>query len=156
MRTFVYRARFEPGDRRGVVVSFPDVPEAITEGRDEGEACVQAEEALGLALLTYPARGLALPRPRARGPGLVSITVEPGVAAKLALLEAVRAKGMSQRAFARLIGKDEKEARRILDPKHATKLATLTAALRKLGQRLVISVGPDRPEHRPAGQAATI
>jgi antitoxin HicB len=156
MTTFVYRARLEPGDRRGVVVSFPDVPEAVTEGRDEADACVQAEEALGLALLTYPARGLPLPKPRARGAGLVSITVEPGVAAKLALLEAIRAKGISQRAFARLIGKDEKEARRILDPKHATKLATLTAALRMLGQRLVIAVEPDRRERRSAGQAATV
>jgi antitoxin HicB len=154
MRTFAYRARFEPGDRRGVVVSFPDVPEAITEGRNEAEACMQAEEALGLALLTYPARGLPLPKPHARGRGLVSITVEPGIAAKLALLEAIREKGMSQRAFARLIGKDEKEARRILDPKHATKLATLTAALRKLGQRLVVAVEPDGRERNPAEQRA--
>ena len=156
MTTFAYRARFEPGDRRGVVVSFPDVPEAITEGRNEAEACMRAEEALGLALLTYPARGLPLPKPRARGPGLVSITVEPGIAAKLALLEAIREKGISQRAFARLIGKDEKEARRILDPKHATKLATLTAALRKLGQRLVIAVEPDHPERDRAEQRAGI
>jgi antitoxin HicB len=152
MRTFVYRARFEPGDGRAVVVSFPDVPEAITEGRDEAEAYAQAEEALGLALLTYPARGLPLPKPRARAAGLISITVEPSVAAKLALLEAIREKGISQRAFARLIGKDEKEARRILDPKHATKLATLSVALRKLGQRLVIAVESDRREREPAEQ----
>ena len=150
MRTFAYRARFEPGDYRAVVVSFPDVPEAITDGRDEAEAYTQAEEALGLALLTYPARGLPLPKPRARGAGLVSITVEPSVAAKLALLEAIREKGLSQRAFARLIGKDEKEARRILDPKHATKLTTLTAALRMLGQRLVIAVETDRHDRHSA------
>jgi hypothetical protein len=30
MRTFVYGARFESGDEGGIVVSFPDVPEAIT------------------------------------------------------------------------------------------------------------------------------
>jgi antitoxin HicB len=149
MRTFVYRARFEPGDHHGVVVSFPDVPEAITEGRDRVDAYAQAQEALGLALLTYPERGLALPEPRARASGLVSIAVEPEVAAKLALLEALRKRGLSQRAFARLIGKDEKEARRILDPKHATKLATLTAALGQLGQRLVIAVEPEPREHRP-------
>lgn len=156
MRTFVYRARFEPGDHRAVVVSFPDVPEAITEGRNEAEAYRHAEDALGLALLTYPTRGLSLPKPRARGAGLVSITVEPSVAAKLALLEAIREKGISQRAFARLIGKDEKEARRILDPKHATKLATLTAALRKLGQRLVIAVEPDRSEQQAGEQRVEI
>ena len=34
MQTFVYRATFESGDKRGViVVSFPDVPEAITQGK---------------------------------------------------------------------------------------------------------------------------
>jgi antitoxin HicB len=152
MTTFVYRARFEPGDHRAVVVSFPDVPEAITEGRNEAEAYSQAEEALGLALLSYPARGLPLPKPRARSAGLVSITVEPSIAAKLALLEAIRKKGISQRAFARLLGKDEKEARRILDPRHPTKLATLTAALRKLGQRLVIAVEPDRRQRNSAEQ----
>ena len=32
------------------------------------------------------------------------------------------------------------EVRRILDPRHATKLATLTEALRELGQQLVIGV----------------
>ena len=40
----------------------------------------------------------------------------------------------------RRLGKDEKEIRRILDPRHCTKLATLTEALRELGQQLVIGV----------------
>jgi antitoxin HicB len=48
MMTFVYRARFEPGEKRGIVVTFPDVPEAITEGRNEADARRQAEEALAL------------------------------------------------------------------------------------------------------------
>lgn len=143
MRTFVYFARFEPGEDHGVVVSFPDVPEAITQGDDEADAYVQAEEALGLALLTYPARGLPLPRAKTRrGAGLVPVAVEAEVAAKLAVIEAVRTSGISKSEFARRIGKDEKEARRILDPKHPTKLTTLSAALRKLGQRLVIATEP--------------
>jgi antitoxin HicB len=142
MRTFVYHARFEPGEDRGIVVSFADVPEAITQGDDEADAYAQAEEALGLALLTYPARGLPLPRAKTRGAGLVQVTVEPEVAAKLAVIEAVRIAGITKSEFARRIGKDEKEARRILDPRHPTKLTTLTAALRELGQRLVIGVEP--------------
>jgi antitoxin HicB len=141
MRTFVYHARFEPGEKRGIVVSFPDVPEAITQSDDEADAYAQAEEALGLAPLTYPARGLPLPRVKAhRGEGLVPVAVEAEVAAKLAVIEAVRVAGISKSEFARRIGKDEKEARRILDPKHPTKLTALTAALRELGQRLVIGV----------------
>jgi antitoxin HicB len=102
----------------------------------------QAEEALGLALLTYPARGLPLPRSKTRGAGLVPVAVEPEVAAKLAVIEAVRTAGITKSEFARRTGKDEKEARCILDPRHPTKLTTLMAALRELGQRLVIGVEP--------------
>jgi antitoxin HicB len=140
MRTFVYAARFEPGDEGGVVVSFPDVPEAITQGDGEADAIKQAQEALGLALLTYPRRGLSVPVAKAKGRGLIPIAVEPEVAAKIAVLEAFKRSGISKSELGRRIGKDEKEVRRILDPRHNTKLATLTEALRELGQQLVIGV----------------
>jgi antitoxin HicB len=140
MRAYVYRAEFERGARRGVVVSFPDVPEAITQGKDMADARAMAEEALGMALLSYPARGLPLPKPRAKGRGLVEIAVAPDVAAKLAVLEAFAAADISKSELARRIGKDEKEVRRILDPRHPTKLPALTAVLRALGKRLVVGV----------------
>ena len=140
MRSYVYRAEFERGARRGLVVSFPDVPEAITHGSDPVDARAMAEEALGLALLSYPARGLRLPKPRAKGRQLVEIAVAPDVAAKLAVLESFVAAGITKSELARRLGKDEKEVRRILDPKHPTKLPALTAALRALGKRLVVGV----------------
>ena len=140
MRSYVYRAEFERGSRRGYVVSFPDVPEAITQGRDMADARAMAEEALGLALLSYPERGLPLPKPRAVDKSLVLVAVAPDVAAKLAVLESFVAAGITKSELARRIGKDEKEVRRILDPKHATKLPALTAALRALGKRLVVGV----------------
>jgi antitoxin HicB len=140
MRAFVDGAEFEPGDRCGIVVSFPDVPEAITQGGDEIDARAMAEEALDLALLTYPERGLPLPRPKARGRNLVAASVAPDVATKLALLEAFREAGISKSELGRRINKDEKEVRRILDPKHPTKLPALTATLRALGRRLVIGI----------------
>jgi antitoxin HicB len=140
MRSFVFHAVFEPGGRRGIVVSFPDVPEAITQGDDTTEAYAMAEEALGLALLTYPVRGLALPKAKTRGGKLVPIAVAADVAAKLAVLEAFNEAGISKVELARRLGKDEKEVRRILDPRHPTKLPTLTEALRALGKRLVVAV----------------
>jgi hypothetical protein len=42
---------------------------------------------------------------------------------------------MSKSEFARRIGKDEKEARRLLDPAHPSKLSSVTEALRELGQK---------------------
>lgn len=141
MKAYAYRAQFEPGDRRGnIVVTFPDVPEAVTQGRSEADARAMAEESLGLALLSYLQRGEPLPRPRAKGRGLVDIAVAPDAAAKLAVLESFAAAGITKSELARRIGKDEKEVRRILDPKHPTKLPALTEALRALGKRLVVGV----------------
>lgn len=141
MKAYAYRALFEPGDRRGITVAtFPDVPEVVTEGRGDADTRAMAEEALGLVLLTYLAQGRPLPKPRAKDRGLVEIAVAPDVAAKLAVLEAFADADISKSELARRIGKDEKEVRRILDPKHATKLPALTAALRALGKRLVVGV----------------
>ncbi len=141
MKAYAYPALFEPGDRRGtVVITFPDVPEAISQGRGEVDGHAMAEEALGLALLAYLQRGAPLPKPRAKGRGLVDVTVAPEVAAKLAVLESFAQAGMTKSELARRIGKDEKEVRRILDPKHPTKLPALAAALRALGKRLVVGV----------------
>jgi len=149
MRTYAYAAEFEPGDKRGViVVSFPDVPEAITQGDGIADAAIQAQEALGLALLTYPERGLPLPKAsakasakaRAKAKRLTMVAVAPDVAAKLAVLEAFAAAGISKIELARRMGKDEKEIRRVLDPKHPTKLPAMVEALRALGMRLIVSV----------------
>ena len=140
MQPFVYHAHFELGDERGIVVTFPDVPEAITQGDNEADARVMAEESLGLALLSYPKRGLPLPKLEHRGGDLIPIFVRPDDAAKLAVLDAWRQLGISKSELARRLGKDEKEVRRILDPMHPTKLSALEAALRLLGRRLVIGV----------------
>jgi antitoxin HicB len=108
------------------------------------DAMVQAEDALGLILLTYLERDLPLPLPRAaaryRGRKLISVAVTPEIAAKLALVTAFRQSGLSKADLARRLGKDEKEVRRILDPRHATKLPQLRATLQIFGKRLVISV----------------
>jgi antitoxin HicB len=143
MRPFVYFARFEPIAEHLIVVRFPDVPEAATVGDSPTDAHTRGEAALTFALLTYVARGLPIPRPNTRGGGnLVAIAVEPTVAAKIAAIEAFRESGMSKLEFARALGKHKDEARRILDPRHPTKLSTLAAALRVLGKQLVIAVDP--------------
>jgi len=139
MKTYAYRAELEPGDDPGVVVvSFPDVPEAVTEGDGEADARAMAAEALGLALLQYLRLGRALPT-SSDGPGVV-VPVEADVAAKLAVIETFLGLGITKSELARRLGKDEKEVRRLLDPMHPTKLAPLSAALAAMGRRLVIGV----------------
>jgi len=139
MRTYTYRAVMEPGETPGVeVVTFPDVPEAITEGVGRADALLQAADALGLALLAYLRQGRPLPRPAVKDGERVTVAAE--VAAKLAVLEAFAEAGISKSELARRIGRDEREVRRILDPMHATKLPSLAEALAALGRRLVVGV----------------
>ena len=141
MRLFTYPAIFEPGENPGVlVVTFPDVPEVVTEGNGEADARAMGSDALGVALLTIFEMKRPLPKPSRAKAGQVMLSVDADVAAKLAVLEAFRDAGITQAQLGERLGKDGREVRRILDPDHPTKMSTLTAALAALGRRLVIGV----------------
>ncbi len=138
LKTYAYAARFEPTEKPGgFTVTFDDVPEAITEGDDMAEARAMAADALGVALLTYLELGRPLPDALTEGE---TITPEPEIAAKIAVIETFKASGLSGRELARRLGKNEKEVRRVLDPNHATKLPVLSSALSAMGKRLVVGL----------------
>ncbi|MGE6743398.1 type II toxin-antitoxin system HicB family antitoxin [Allorhizobium pseudoryzae] len=138
MKTYTYAALFEPKQQSdGYVVSFADVPEALTEGDTLGEARSMAADALGIALLTYLQLDRALPTAQATG---IPITPDAEVAAKIAVIETFRASGISQSELARRLGKNEKEVRRLLDADHRSKISSLNEALSVMGQRLVIGL----------------
>ena len=142
MRTFyAYPAVLEPGDEPdNIVVTFPDVPEAISQGRGDADALAMGSDALGVALLGVLEAKRALPKPSKPAKGQVLLSVAPELAAKIAVIEAFRAAAVTQVELATSLGKDVKEVRRILDPDHPTKLPTLVAALAALGRRLVVGV----------------
>ena len=140
MRTYTYAAVFELGDEGGIVVTFPQIPEAITQGNDDADARFMASEVLGLTLLQYLSRRRALPPASVAGPGQVPIAASPELSSKIAVIEAFHDAGISKAELALRLGKDEREIRRILDPDHATKMPALSAALVALGRRFVIGV----------------
>ena len=140
MHTFTYPAIFEPGDEGGFVVTFPDCPEVITQGDDQADAYAMAAEALGLVLLHYLLMKRALPAASNPKQGQVAVTVDPELAAKIAVIDAFRASGINKSDLAIRLGKDLREVRRILDPDHATKLSVLASTLAVLGRRLVLGV----------------
>lgn len=137
---YLYQAHFEPDPDGGFLVTFPDVPEAITHGETMSEARANAAEALGLALRGIVLAGRPLPEAAAAGGADERVAVPADDALKLAVIEAFRAAGISKSELARRLGKAENEARRILDPDHATKLEMLSAALAALGRVVVIRV----------------
>lgn len=123
----------------GWLVVLPDLPEAITGGDTRDDALVQASDCLEEALAGRMKQRASIPHP---GPSRGRPMVAPGalIAGKLALYEAMQAAGFSQVALAARLGVAEGEVRRMLDPRHATRIDRLEAALAKLGRRLVISV----------------
>ncbi|HTJ57825.1 MAG TPA: type II toxin-antitoxin system HicB family antitoxin [Devosiaceae bacterium] len=137
-----YPAKCQP-DGESFLVTFPDLPEAITGGTSEAEARTNATEALELTLLTYVKDQRALPQPSTPpedGENCWEIPVSAGTTAKLAFIEAFRASTMTRVALAGKLGKAEGEVRRMLDPYHRTKLGTLEAGLLALGKRLVVTI----------------
>src|SRR5260370_9448230 len=102
---YAYPYELLPQPEGGFTVSFPELPEAITQGENEEEAAAMAEDALVSALSFYTDNAERLPRPSpAHGRALAY--VPPLVAAKLALHDAMLAAGTSNVALARQLGMD--------------------------------------------------
>ncbi len=151
MTRFVYPARLSRDEDGYVLVEFPDFPFAATNGGTESEALAMASDCLEEALAYCINDGEPIPAPSrvARGPGVWTATVAPGpvIAAKAALYQAVRDAGITKVALAERLGVGEKEVRRMLDPRYATKIPALDRALTALGKRLEITVR-DAPGHK--------
>ncbi len=138
MPRFAYPAELIADDG-GFLVRFPDLPEALTDGGSREEALHEAIDCLEEALAGRIARRDPIPTASAaRGRPLVA----PGalIAAKAALYDAMRTANLSNVAVAARLGVAEGEVRRMLDPRHATKIGRLEEALAALGQRLIVSV----------------
>ena len=133
---------YEEGE--GFVVTFPDVPEAITGVETWEKALEMAEDALGVALGMYVANHQDVPMP---GPVLDGATVVPVplvVAAKLALYTAMRDKGLTNVALADRLGVSETAIRRLVDPEHRSHIDHVQNALHKIGYSLAVDVQPLR------------
>ena len=141
MLRFTYPVRLTP-DRKdgGYVVTCRDIPEAITQGETADEALCEAEGALQAAIEGRIEDGLDIPATSQakRGERLAATPIT--TALKAAVYIALRDSGISKSEFARRMNVNEKEARRMLDPKHPTKVPTLERALAALGRRAEIEV----------------
>ena len=86
MRDFSYPVVLTEDDTEGgFVVSFPDLPEAITQGDDAAEALSQAADALEEAVAGRIRRGDEIPAPSRPRPGQPVVPVPAQTAVKAAL-----------------------------------------------------------------------
>ena len=140
MGDFAYPVVLDPAAEGGFVVSFPDIPEAITQGEDEAEALSRAQEALETALEFYVEEGQALPQPSRpkRGQRVVE---PPAIASmKLAVYAAMREGHVRKTDLARRLGWHLMQVDRLLDLHHASRVEQIEAALSAMNRRLAIRV----------------
>jgi antitoxin HicB len=124
----------------GFTIRFRDLPEAITSGAGRREALEQAADCLEEAIANRIVTRVEIPAPSAARPNQPLVPVPAPMAAKLALYLAMKEAGVSNTILARRLGCDEKEVRRMLDPRHPTKLPRVQAALHLLGKRLIVGM----------------
>ena len=121
-----------------ILVSFPDIPEALTEGATETEALTQARDCLIAAIGGYVGERRPIPKPSpAHGRALVALPAL--VAAKVALYGAMRAQEVGNTALAARLGLSEGAVRRLINLDHRSHIGQIEAALHALGQRLTVA-----------------
>ena len=80
---YAYPCTLHPEQPEGFYVTFPDVPGALTSGKDRAEALEMAEYALGIMLEADLEQRKEVPTPSKRMRGQELLPVPPTLAAKL-------------------------------------------------------------------------
>jgi antitoxin HicB len=137
---FTYPAKIEKDEDGRFLVTFRDIPEAITDGADEGEALSEAFDVLDSALSFRVKYNEEIPEPSKARAGEVMVAASLSTAAKAALHRAMKESGMNTADLARALKVDHKEARRILDPQHETKFQRVAQAFLATGHDVDIKV----------------
>lgn len=139
---YAYPCILHPEADGGFHVTFPDVPGALTAGATEAEALELAGDALVAILAARARKGLDIPVPGAATGERRLVPVPPVVAAKLALLEAMRARGLTDAALAERLGLGAEAIRALLDPDHGSDPREVARALDAVGRSLIAEDAP--------------
>ncbi|MBF0136074.1 MAG: type II toxin-antitoxin system HicB family antitoxin [Magnetococcales bacterium] len=134
-----YVVELTPAEEGGFVVTFPDIPPAITQGEDRDEALLRARDALETALEFYIDDRKPLPVPSPAG-GHPTVRPNALVCAKLAVYQAMQETGVRKAELARRLHWHLPQVDRLLDLRHASRLDQVETALDALGLQVVISV----------------
>lgn len=135
-----YPATFTPDPDGGFVITFRDIPEAISQGDDETEAMFMARDVLREAMSVYfdEKRPVPMPSEAQRDERMVDLPMS--VAAKVLLLNEMLAQKVNASELGRRLGATPQTAARLTNLEHATKIDQIDAALQALGKRLALGV----------------
>jgi antitoxin HicB len=135
---FDYPVILTPDDGT-VLVTFPDVPEAITFGLDKDDALKHAVDALESALSFYVDDRRPLPVPSVR-PDLPTVCPSAVESIKLSIYSEMLAQGIRKAELARRLGWKGSQVDRLFDLNHASKLEQLELAAKALGRHISVAL----------------
>jgi antitoxin HicB len=124
----------------GYVVTFRDIPEAITQGETMEEALTMAHEALETAMEFYFEDKRAVPTPSKPKRGQHVIELPASLSAKVLLLNEMVAQNMRPAELARRLNTTPQEVNRLTNLRHTTRIDSIAAALQAMGRRLEVSI----------------
>lgn len=136
---FNYPVILEPQPEGGFVVTFPDIPEAITQGEDKEDALFHAVDALETALSFYVDDRKALPEPSVF-PDAPTVCPSALECIKLGLYKEMMTQGIRKADLARRLNWKAPQVDRLFDLDHASKLDQLEAAAKALGRHINVTL----------------
>jgi len=134
-----YPAIFDPADEGGYTITFPDFPEAISEGDTLEEANYNATEVLDLTLKSRMEDNEVIPLPHSESGANVRM-IAPNVNIQAALLVKLSRGEKKFSDLARTLGTSWPAVSRLEDPKHWPSLRQLDKIAAALGKRLMLSL----------------
>jgi antitoxin HicB len=127
-------------DGRNLLVTFKDVPEAITFGKTEADALSNAVDALETGLSFYVDARKPLPKPSKAKRGQKLVSPSALESAKLGVYQAMMDQGIKKAELARRLGWHMPQIDRLFDLKHSSKFDQIEAAATVLGCHIEITV----------------
>jgi antitoxin HicB len=121
-------------------VSFPDIPEAITQGDTLEDALKQAQDALESALDFYFEDKRPVPAPSKPKRGQHCVTLSASLSVKVLMLNEMINKKMRPADLARLLNTTPQEVNRLTNLRHTSRIDSMANALRAMGRQLQFSV----------------
>jgi len=123
-------------DGSSFFVSFPDVPEALTQGETMEEALIMGKDALETALEFYFEDERTVPLPSKLKQGQYVIELSPSFWAKVLLLNEMILQHVRPVDLARKLSIRPQEVTRLMQLKHPTKIDTISNAFNAIGKTL--------------------
>jgi antitoxin HicB len=124
-------------DEGTLLVTVPDIPEAITFGEDEADALARAADVIESALAGYMRDRRDIPTPSAAA-GRPTVALPLSARLKLETYVAMRAKGWRKADLARALGCNPRQVDRLFDLHNATTVDQFDAAMQAIGRHVSI------------------